>query len=205
MTDSGALSSIIKNYPWRIILGSASPRRQELLKSLGFSFTCQPIAADESIWPDDLKAHEIPLYLAGIKAKAFPGVLSDQDLLITSDTVVWCENRVYNKPADFEDGKKMLRALSGRMHEVFTAVCLKTTKFEIFFYDTSRVFFKNFSDAEIEYYLENYRPYDKAGAYGAQDWLGYTGIEKIEGSFYNVMGLPVSRVVKELKVMNCND
>ena len=187
----------MKDYPYQLILGSGSPRRQELLKSLGFDFVLKPINADES-FPDTLKAQQIPLYLAEKKANAFPDKLQNNQLLITADTIVWCEGKVLNKPADFEEGKKMLRSLSGKMHEVFTAVCLKSANKQLSFYDASKVYFKNLNNEEIEYYLNNFSPYDKAGGYGVQDWIGYIGIEKIEGSFYNVMGLPVKQLYEEL-------
>ena len=187
----------LSNFPYQIILGSASPRRQELLKGLGFQFTVEPTHADES-FPETLIAQEIPLYLAKKKADAFTGNLKDNELLITSDTIVWCEGKIYNKPASFEEGRIMLAELSGKMHEVFTAVCLKGKNKEQLFFDTSKVYFKKFNSEEIDYYLTNFKPYDKAGAYGVQDWLGYTGIEKIEGSFYTVMGLPVKLLFDEL-------
>lgn len=187
----------LNNFPYKIILGSASPRRQELLKSLGFHFSIMPTHADED-FPNHLLEKDIALYLAEKKAQAFLQPLLHNELLITADTLVWCENKIYNKPIDFYDGKKMLQALSGKMHQVFTAVCLKGDKKTVSFYDESKVYFKNFTDEEIEYYLLHYKPYDKAGAYGVQDWLGYTGIEKIEGSFYNVMGLPVKKLYEEL-------
>lgn len=187
----------MKDFPYRIILGSGSPRRQELLKSLGFTFEVKPINADES-FPETLKAQDIPLYLAEKKANAYSTPVKDDEILITSDTIVWCEGQVLNKPADFEEGKKMLGMLSGRMHEVYTGVCLKNQKKEVVFYDLSRVYFKVLTNEEIEYYLVNFSPYDKAGGYGVQDWIGYVAIEKIEGSFYNVMGLPVKRLYEEL-------
>jgi len=187
----------MNDYPYQLILGSGSPRRQELLKSLGFIFSLKPINADES-FSENLKAQQIPLYLAEKKANAFPDKLKENELLITADTIVWCEGKVLNKPADFEEGKKMLGSLSGKMHEVFTAVCLKSANKQLSFYDTSKVYFKNLTNEEIEYYLTNFNPYDKAGGYGVQDWIGYIGIEKIEGSFYNVMGLPVKKLYEEL-------
>jgi septum formation protein len=192
------IEDFVNNYPYHIILGSASPRRQELLKSLGYKFVTDPIAADESSWPASLKAQEICIYLAELKARSYSKPLKEKDLLITADTIVWCEGKVYNKPVDFEDGKKMLKELGGKMHEVFTAVCLKSAFRQDTFYDGSKVYFKEFSEAEIEYYLDKYKPYDKAGAYGVQEWLGYIGIEKIDGSFYNVMGLPVKKLYEEL-------
>ncbi|HRG00413.1 MAG: Maf-like protein [Bacteroidia bacterium] len=187
----------IKEFPYQIILGSNSPRRQELLKSLGFTFLNKPINADES-FPADLQAEEICLYLAEKKADAYAEDLQDDEILITADTIVWCEGKVFNKPANFVEGKKMLESLSGKMHEVFTGVCLKSGNKQTTFYDVSKVYFKKLKPEEIEYYLTNYSPYDKAGGYGVQDWLGYIGIDKIEGSFYNVMGLPVKELYEEL-------
>ncbi len=191
------IKEAMHNFPYQLILGSGSPRRQELLKSLGFTFNVKPINADES-FSDTLKAHEIPLYLAEKKANAYPEKLKEKELLITSDTIVWCENKVLNKPADFKEGKEMLSMLSGKMHQVFTSVCLKSANKQVLFYDESKVYFKNLTVQEIEYYLTNFSPYDKAGGYGVQDWIGYIGIEKIEGSFYNVMGLPVKQLYEEL-------
>jgi septum formation protein len=187
----------LKEFPYQLILGSNSPRRQELLKSLGFTFLNKPINADES-FPIDLLAEEIPLYLAEKKADAYADDLKDDEILITADTIVWCEGKVFNKPANFVEGKKMLESLSGKMHEVFTGVCLKSGNKQTTFYDVSKVYFKKLKPEEIEYYLINYTPYDKAGGYGVQDWLGYIAIDKIEGSFYNVMGLPVKELYEEL-------
>mgnify|MGYP001077133853 FL=1 len=187
----------ITEFPYQIILGSNSPRRQELLKSLGFDFLNKPINADET-YPVDLLAEEIPLYLAEKKADAYPDDLKETEILITADTIVWCEGKVFNKPANFVEGKKMLEALSGKMHEVFTGVCLKSENKQTTFYDVSKVYFKKLKPEEIEYYLMNFKPYDKAGSYGVQDWLGYIAIDKIEGSFYNVMGLPVKELYEEL-------
>ncbi len=191
------IEETIKDFPYQLILGSNSPRRHELLTSLGFKFLNKPIHADES-FPIDLMAEEIPLYLAEKKADAYEEELKDTDILITADTIVWCEGKVFNKPANFVEGKAMLEALSGKMHEVFTGVCLKSGNKQTTFYDVSKVYFKKLKPEEIEYYLMNFSPYDKAGSYGVQDWLGYIGIDKIEGSFYNVMGLPVKELYEEL-------
>ena len=187
----------LNNFFFNIILGSSSPRRNELLKSLGFDFVINPSNADEN-YPLNLKGHEIPVFLAKKKASSFNGVLTETDLLITADTIVWCEGEIFNKPINFEEGKLMLQTLSGKMHEVFTAVCLKSANKQIIFYDATKVYFKKFTNEEIEYYLNKYKPYDKAGSYGVQEWIGYIGIEKIEGSFYNVMGLPVKKLHEEL-------
>jgi septum formation protein len=192
------IDTILRDFPYRLILGSASPRRQELLKSLGFEFRNQPVKADESVWPPHLKAQEIPIFLAELKADAYEEDLKEDELLITADTVVWCEGKVFNKPVNFAEGKRMLESLSGRMHEVFTAVCLKSANKQTTFFDVSKVYFKKLSTEEIEYYLTNYSPYDKAGGYGVQDWIGYIGIDRIDGSFYNVMGLPVKDLYEEL-------
>ncbi len=187
----------LNKFFFNIILGSSSPRRNELLKSLGFDFVINPSNADED-YPLNLKGHEIPVFLAKKKASSFNGVLTETDLLITADTIVWCEGEIFNKPINFEEGKLMLQTLSGKMHEVFTAVCLKSANKQIIFYDATKVYFKKFTNEEIEYYLNKYKPYDKAGSYGVQEWIGYIGIEKIEGSFYNVMGLPVKKLHEEL-------
>lgn len=187
----------LNNFFFNIILGSSSPRRNELLKSLGFDFIINPSHADEN-YPLNLKEHEIPVFLAEKKASSFNGVLTETDLLITADTIVWCEGEIFNKPINFEEGKLMLQTLSGKMHEVFTGVCLKSANKQIIFYDATKVYFKKFTNEEIEYYLNKYKPYDKAGSYGVQEWIGYIGIEKIEGSFYNVMGLPVKKLHEEL-------
>ena len=192
------VETILNEFPYKLILGSASPRRQELLKSLGFEFRNNPVKVDETIWPKDLEAQEIPLYLAELKADAYEEELKEDELLITADTIVWCEGKIFNKPANFAEGKKMLETLSGKMHEVFTAVCLKSANKQTTFFDVSKVYFKKLKPTEIEYYLTNFSPYDKAGGYGVQDWIGYIGIDKIEGSFYNVMGLPVKDLYEEL-------
>jgi septum formation protein len=187
----------LKEFPYQLILGSNSPRRQELLKSLGFNFINKPIHADES-FSEELYAEHIPLYLAEKKANAYQDILKEHELLITADTIVWCKEKVFNKPNNYLEGKQMLENLSGQTHEVFTGVCLKSHKKQITFYDVSKVYFKALKSEEIDYYLTNFNPYDKAGGYGVQDWIGYIGIEKIEGSFYNVMGLPVKKLYEEL-------
>lgn len=189
--------STLDTFLFQIILGSASPRRQELLKSLGFDFKVHPTHADES-FPDTLRAEQICMYLAEKKANAYEDTLKENEILITADTIVWCHDKVFNKPADFEEGKLMLQSLSGNMHQVFTAVCLKGANKQLTFFDESKVYFKKLETREIEFYLNNYSPYDKAGSYGVQDWMGYIGIEKIEGSFYNVMGLPVKGLYEQL-------
>ncbi len=183
----------------RIILGSQSPRRQELLRGLDVDFEVRTIAGLEEHYPDTLQGTEIPLFLAKQKADAFLPSLTDDDLLITADTIVWLDGRVYGKPTDAADARAMLRTLSGRTHEVITGVCLTTTRRQESFSATTQVTFANFNDQEIEYYVEHYRPFDKAGSYGVQEWIGYIGVESINGSFYNVMGLPVQRLYQKLK------
>ncbi len=184
-------------YKHKIILGSASPRRQQLLKDAAFNFKVHPINADES-FPGNLKAEQIALYLCEKKASAFPIKLADDEILITADTIVWIDDIVLNKPESEFEAKQMLQLLSGKMHRVFTGVCLTTNKNKVSFTDETKVYFKNLSEEEILFYIENYKPFDKAGSYGAQDWLGLIGVEKIEGSYFNVMGLPINRVYEEL-------
>ena len=185
-------------YNKKIILGSASPRRQQLLKDAAFNFSVQPINADES-FPSNLQAEQIALYLCEKKAAAFPDKLNEDEILITADTIVWIDNIVLNKPVDEFEAKQMLQLLSGKMHQVFTGVCLTTNKSKISFTDETKVYFKSLTEEEILFYIRNYKPFDKAGSYGAQDWLGLIGVEKIEGSYFNVMGLPIHRVYKELQ------
>ena len=181
-----------------LILASKSPRRQQLLKDLGFDFRVVTKDVDES-FPSQLQAQEIPLYLCEHKANSFKEELkSDKTLVITADTIVWIENQVLNKPENFDDGVRMLQLLSGKMHEVFTGVCLKSKHKTKTFFAATKVYFKPLSVDEIHYYITNYKPYDKAGAYGAQEWMGYVGVEKIEGSYFNVMGLPVKELYDEL-------
>lgn len=179
------------------ILASKSPRRQYLLKELGLHFDIHTKEVDES-FPDHLKAQEIPLYLSKKKANAFDAELADETIVITSDTIVWVEGQVLNKPVDKADAVRMLQLLSGKMHEVFTGVCLKSKRKTQSFYACTKVYFKSLSMQEIEYYITNYSPYDKAGAYGAQEWIGYIAVEKIEGSYFNVMGLPVRELYEHL-------
>jgi septum formation protein len=182
---------------YNIILASQSPRRQYLLKELGLDFEIRNADVEE-IFPDSAKREEIPLFLSELKAKAFDGKLQKNDLLITADTIVWIENKVLNKPHTYEEASAMLNILSGKMHEVITGVCIKTVLQTKIFYCVTRVFFKKLSPAEIDFYITNFKPFDKAGSYGAQEWIGYTGIEKIEGSYFNVMGLPTKELHEEL-------
>ncbi len=181
----------------QLILASKSPRRQYLINELGLNFEVRIKDVDEN-FPANLKAQEIPLYLCEKKAKAFDEELTDNTIVITADTIVWIENQVLNKPENYDDAVRMLKLLSGKMHEVFTGVCLRSKIKTKIFYASTKVYFKELSDQEIEYYITNYSPYDKAGAYGAQEWIGYIAVEKIEGSYFNVMGLPVRELYEEL-------
>lgn len=184
---------------YRIILGSNSPRRRELLAGLDLSFDVHVIPGLEENYPDSLQPQEIPVFLSQQKAEAYLSTLDDQVLLITADTIVWNETEVIGKPKDREDAIRMLRSLSGHEHQVVTGVCLTTTKKQETFSVVSSVRFASLTDEEIIYYVDKYKPFDKAGAYGIQEWIGYVGVESISGSFYNVMGLPVQRLYQELK------
>ena len=182
-----------------IILGSQSPRRQELLRGLDLDFEVRTLEGNDEHYPDTLQGADIPLYLAKQKAAALLPTLTTDDLLITADTIVWLDGAVYGKPTDAADAKRMLHALSGRTHDVITGVCVTTTARQESFATTTKVTFATLDSAEIDYYIDKYKPFDKAGAYGIQEWIGYAGITSIEGSFYNVMGLPVHRIYQELK------
>lgn len=184
---------------YRIILGSNSPRRRELLAGLDLSFDVHVIPGLEENYPDSLQPQEIPVFLSKQKAEAYLPTLEDQVLLITADTIVWNETEVIGKPKDREDAIRMLRSLSGHEHQVVTGLCLTTTKKQETFSVVSSVRFASLTDEEIIYYVDKYKPFDKAGAYGIQEWIGYVGVESISGSFYNVMGLPVQRLYQELK------
>lgn len=184
---------------YRIILGSNSPRRRELLAGLDLSFDVHVIPGLEENYPDSLQPQEIPVFLSKQKAEAYLSTLEDQVLLITADTIVWNGTEVIGKPKDREDAIRMLRSLSGHEHQVVTGVCLTTTKKQEAFSVVSSVRFASLTDEEILYYVDKYKPFDKAGAYGIQEWIGYVGVESISGSFYNVMGLPVQRLYQELK------
>ncbi|MES2140106.1 MAG: Maf-like protein [Bacteroidota bacterium] len=180
-----------------LILASKSPRRQYLMKELGLDFEVHTKDVDES-FPENLEAQEIPLYLCQKKADAFDEELTENTIVITADTIVWIDNQVLNKPENFDDAVRMLKLLSGKKHEVYTGVCLRSKHKTKTFYALTNVYFKELSQEEIEYYINNFNPYDKAGAYGAQEWIGYIAVEKIEGSYFNVMGLPVRELYEEL-------
>ncbi|MFV0531519.1 MAG: Maf family nucleotide pyrophosphatase [Flavobacteriales bacterium] len=185
-----------KLYDWNIVLASQSPRRQQLLKELGIDFKTQIKSVKED-YPSHLKREEITHYLAKLKASVFIN-LNKKELIITSDTIVWFRNKPLEKPKDKEQAIKMLEELSGKKHEVITSVCLTSLGKQIIEFETTQVFFKKFSSDEIIFYVNQFSPFDKAGAYGIQDWLGYIGVEKIEGSYTNVMGLPTHLLYKML-------
>jgi septum formation protein len=181
----------------RIILASGSPRRQQFLKELDVDFEIQ-LKDIEEIYPEHLQAEEITNFLAKLKAAAFVADLEENDILITSDTIVWLNNKALGKPKDYDDAFEMLTEMSGTTHKVITSVCLKTTDKEIVFYEETLVTFTKLSSDEIKYYLDNYKPFDKAGSYGIQEWIGLVAITKIEGSYANVVGLPTHRLYEEM-------
>ena len=184
---------------YKIILASNSPRRQELLRGLDIDFEVKTIPDIEESYPETLRKEAIPVYIAKQKAQAYQKYLEDNTLLITADTIVCLGENVYGKPANEQEAKEMLQILSGQTHEVITGVCLTGLKKQQTFYVASQVKFADLLDEEIDYYVKNYKPFDKAGAYGVQEWIGYIGVEKLEGSFYNVMGLPVRVLYMYLK------
>ncbi len=182
---------------YNYILASKSPRRQELLKSLGVVF--QVVIKDvEEDYPVNLNKEEIPVFLAELKAKHFLNDLKENDLLITADTIVWFNGEVLGKPENKKEAIETLQKLSGRQHQVISGVSLSSVQKQKSFYSITNVQFKQLSLPEIEYYVSEYKPYDKAGAYGIQEWIGYIGITNIEGSFYNVMGLPIQQLYTEI-------
>ena len=184
----------LQNY--RLILASASPRRHQFFKELHLDFTVE-VREVEEIYPKELKGSQITDFLADLKSKAFTN-LKENELVITSDTIVWHENMALGKPKNNQEAFEMLRALSGRKHEVISSISIKGKNFQKIINEVTVVYFKEISDAEINYYINNYKPFDKAGGYGIQEWIGLIAIEKIEGSFFNVVGLPVQKLYKEL-------
>lgn len=182
----------------KIILASGSPRRQQLMCDAGFCFELRLKEVEET-YPNELEAIKVPEYLSRLKASAFKDELQQNELLITADTVVCLGEKILGKPGNREQAIDMLHQLSGRKHTVVTGVCLTSRDKQESFSSFTDVYFKQLTNDEIEYYVDHYKPFDKAGAYGIQEWIGYIGIEKIEGSFYNVMGLPVQRLYEALK------
>jgi len=189
------LSTKLSKYV--IILASNSPRRQELIKSLDIPFTIKTKEVEE-IYPKELNHTEITDFLADLKATPFKKDLKENELLITSDTIVWIHNKALGKPKNYEEAFQMLKELSNTTHEVITSICITSKSFQRTINDTTIVSFKELLDEEIDYYINTYKPFDKAGAYGIQEWIGKIGIIKIEGSYFNVMGFPVHKLYKEL-------
>ncbi len=181
---------------YNIILASQSPRRKELMQGLNIPFDIQVIDVEES-YPQTLTGEEIPKYLAEKKANAY--AISPDTMLITADTIVWQNGQVFGKPANQEEAKSMLKSLSGNTHDVITGVCIKTREKTKVFSVVSKVSFALLEEEEIDFYIDTYKPFDKAGAYGVQEWIGYIGVKHIEGSYFNIMGLPVQRLYTELK------
>ena len=183
----------------QIILASGSPRRRELLSAMDIPFTVDTGNTFDESWSSDTPHEKVPELMSEGKSFSFHRELADNEILVTSDTMVLCGTEILGKPKDRDDAIRMLKLLSGRGHQVITAVTLRDREKKKTFSVTSNVFFKELSDSEITYYLDTYKPYDKAGAYGIQEWIGYIGISRLEGSFYNVMGFPASRFYEELK------
>jgi len=186
---------IVPDY--RFVLGSASPRRRQLLEELGLKVEVRPLHTDES-YPQEMPRNMVARFLAEKKARAFS--LGPSELLITADTTVVAGNNLLEKARSAAEAKAMLRVLSGKVHQVITGVCLKTVTKTVVFDDTTHVTFKELSEWEMDYYIANYRPFDKAGAYGIQEWIGMVGVVKLEGSYFNVMGLPVHKLFHHLNV-----
>lgn len=183
---------------YKVILASGSPRRRELMAGLGVNYEVRILPDVDESYPDTLQGEEIPLYIAKEKADAYIPMMQLDELIITADTLVWLDGKVLGKPRDREDALQMLRTMSGRTHEVFTGVCITTTDWQRSFTAQTEVRFATLSEDEIIYYVDNFKPMDKAGAYGVQEWIGFIGVENISGSYYNIMGLPVQRLYREL-------
>ena len=186
-----------KLQKYKLILASGSPRRQQFFKDLDLDFEIR-LKEIEEIFPPELKAEAITNYLAELKASAFEGELNDNEILITSDTIVWHNDKALGKPKDAQDAFDILKSLSNATHEVITSVCFKTNTGVTVIYEVTKVTFNQLSDEAILYYIENYKPFDKAGAYGIQEWIGFVGVSKIEGSYANVMGMPTDKVYEYL-------
>ena len=189
------LRNKLKKY--LLILASGSPRRQQFFKDLDLDFEIR-LKEIEEIYPPELKAHEITNYLAELKASVYEGELNPNEILITSDTIVWHNDKALGKPKNEQDAFEILKSLSNATHEVITSVCFKTNEKIEILHEITKVTFNELSEESIRYYLENYKPYDKAGSYGIQEWIGFIGVSKIEGSYANVMGMPTDKVYKYL-------
>lgn len=186
---------------YHIVLGSNSPRRRNLLAVLGLTFEARTVKGIDESYPPALTGADIPQYISRKKADAYKSLMKPNELLITADTIVWAEGRVLGKPRDEEDAKRMLRFLSARTHQVFTGVTLRAAGIDRTFSAVSEVTFDALTDDDINYYVARCRPLDKAGAYGIQEWIGCVGVSALKGSYFNVMGLPVQRLYKELKTL----
>ena len=184
---------------YRVVLASNSPRRKDLLSGLGIVYEVKTLPDIDESFPEGMDGVEIPAYIARTKADAYRAMMAEDELIITADTIVWLDGEVMGKPHDAEDARRMLRALSGQTHQVITGVCLTTTDAQKSFATVTDVTFCRLSEEEIAYYVEHYRPMDKAGSYGIQEWIGFVGVESISGSYFNVMGLPIQRLYTELK------
>lgn len=184
---------------YKVVLASNSPRRKELLAGLGIDFEVRTLKNIDESWPQNLKGEDIPVYISSKKAEAYKPNMADDEMIITADTIVYDNGQVLGKPTDEHDAESFLRQLSGHAHEVITGVCIATKNKTEQFSSTSKVFFDELSDEEINYYVNTYKPFDKAGAYGIQEWIGFIGVTRIEGSYFNVMGLPVQRLYKALR------
>lgn len=183
---------------YNVILASNSPRRRELLGKAGVQFMIKTLEDIDETYPETLRGAEVAQYIASKKAQAYTKVLADNDLVITADTIVCVDDEILGKPKDADDARRMLRLLSGRNHKVVTGVVVASKEKKVEFSVTTLVTFAQLTDEVIDYYIENYKPFDKAGAYGIQEWIGYVGVESVEGSFFNVIGLPVQRLVQVL-------
>ncbi|WP_291145651.1 Maf-like protein [Flavobacterium sp. UBA7680] len=192
------LKEKLKKY--KIILASGSPRRQQFFKDLDLDFEIR-LKDVEEIYPPELKAVEITDFLAQLKADALKNELKENEILVTSDTIVWHQNKALGKPKSAEDAFQMIKSMSGTTHEVITSVCFQTNTASTLLHDITKVTFKDLSDEAILYYIENYKPYDKAGAYGIQEWFGFMAVTKVEGSYTNVMGLPTAKVYEYLSTL----
>lgn len=184
---------------YKIVLASNSPRRKELLSGLNLEYTVRVLPDIDESYPDTLKGEEIPMYISREKAEAYRNSMAEDELIITADTVVCINEKVLGKTRTLEEAKEMLRELSGKTHQVITGVCLMTRDLQRTFSATTQVTFDVLTEDEIEFYVEKFRPLDKAGAYGVQEWIGFVGVSRLEGSYFNVMGLPVQRLYQELK------
>ncbi|WP_431241636.1 Maf-like protein [Flavobacterium sp. P21] len=192
------LKEKLKKYT--LILASGSPRRQQFFKDLDLDFEIR-LKDVEEIYPPELKAVEITDYLATLKASAFDGELKENEILVTSDTIVWHQDKALGKPKNAEEAFEMIKSMSNATHEVFTSVCFRTQNTSTVINDVTKVTFNELSDEAILYYIENYKPYDKAGAYGIQEWFGFMAVAKVEGSYTNVMGLPTAKVYEYLSTL----